>query len=35
LVVWVPLAAPPAVLTKTSFRISAFCQYRGAASITT
>jgi hypothetical protein len=35
LVVWVPLAAPPAVLTKTSFRVSAFCQYCGAASITT
>jgi hypothetical protein len=35
LVVWVPLAVPPAVLMKTSFRVSAFCQYCGAASITT
>jgi hypothetical protein len=35
LVVCVPLAVPPAVLTKTSFRVSAFCQYCGAASMTT
>jgi hypothetical protein len=35
LVVWVPFAAPPAVLMKTSFRVSAFCQYCGATSITT
>ena len=34
-VVWVPLAVPPAVLMKTSFRVSAFCQYCGATSITT
>jgi hypothetical protein len=35
LVVWVPLAVPPAVLMKTSFSVSAFCQYFGATSITT
>ncbi len=35
LVVWVPLAEPPEVLIKTRFRTSAFCQYGGAASITT
>ena len=34
-VVCVPLAVPPDVLTKTALRISAFCQYCGAASITT
>jgi hypothetical protein len=35
LVVWVPLAEPPEALMKMLFRISAFCQYFGAASITT
>jgi hypothetical protein len=35
LVVWVPLAVPPEVLTKMALRTSAFCQYCGAASITT
>lgn len=35
LVVCVPLAVPPEVLTKTVLRMSAFCQYCGAASITT
>jgi hypothetical protein len=34
-VVWVPLADPPAVLTNTSLRVSAFCQYFGATSMTT
>lgn len=34
-VVCVPLAVPPEVLTKTVLRMSAFCQYCGAASITT
>jgi hypothetical protein len=35
LVVCVPLAVPPDVLMKMDFRMSAFCQYCGAASITT
>ena len=32
---WVPLAAPPDVLTYSDFRVSGFCQYSGATSITT
>jgi hypothetical protein len=35
LVVCVPLAVPPDVLMKIDLRTSAFCQYCGAASITT
>ena len=34
-VVCVPLAVPPDVLTNTSLSVSAFCQYLGAASMTT
>jgi hypothetical protein len=34
-VVCVPLAVPPEVLTKIALRVSEFCQYCGAASITT
>ncbi len=35
LVVAVPVGVPPAVLIQIWFRISGFCQYRGATSITT
>ena len=32
---WVPLSAPPEVLTQTSFRVSGLCQKLGSTSITT
>src|SRR3954451_22668467 len=32
---WVPLAAPPEVLTYRDLSVSGFCQYSGATSITT
>src|ERR1700680_3607401 len=35
LVAWVPLTAPPAVLTKIWFSVVGLCQYCGATSITT
>ena len=35
LVAWVPPTVPPAVLTKMSLRVSGFCQYCGATSMTT
>jgi hypothetical protein len=35
LVVWVPLAVPPEVLMKMSLRMSGFCQYFEATSMTT